>query len=275
MHSKRHHWVYLHGQPSDEQSRVATPADLQMVALCHGSRILIYERILPLKGVRMQESKLQQGHSEMVAAKLVPTVRQQPTPAVYGTRGPMAKQGQVEEAVAKRTLESIMQQEQTVAAVKKQAPKVQTAVVTKMRESARQCEQVAGRATVLELTSREKEGAVAETVQTLTTQPEQTKVEEVRWASPLPAKVEEVRWASPVQQAAAAKLRALARVCEQWAAAVMERNPMSRQGKGIAAGVVPAPAIQQRPAERDAGRRQRSQTATKSPTVAQKVSSEV
>ena len=45
MYSKRHHWVYLHGETpifvSDETSRVATPGDIQKVALC--ARILIYE----------------------------------------------------------------------------------------------------------------------------------------------------------------------------------------------------------------------------------------
>ena len=38
MYSKRHHWAYLQGHTpifvSDATDRVATPADLQMVALC-------------------------------------------------------------------------------------------------------------------------------------------------------------------------------------------------------------------------------------------------
>ena len=46
MYRKRHHWVYLHGQfpiyISDGISRLASPEDLQMVALC--ARILIYEQ---------------------------------------------------------------------------------------------------------------------------------------------------------------------------------------------------------------------------------------
>ena len=45
MYSKRHHWVYLHGESptlvSDETSRVATPDDIRGVARC--ARILIYE----------------------------------------------------------------------------------------------------------------------------------------------------------------------------------------------------------------------------------------
>ncbi len=45
MYSKRHHWVYLHGESptlvSDETSRVATPDDIRGVAQC--ARILIYE----------------------------------------------------------------------------------------------------------------------------------------------------------------------------------------------------------------------------------------
>ena len=49
MYSERHHWAYLHGHTpifvSDDTSRVATPADVQMVALC--ARILIYERTFP------------------------------------------------------------------------------------------------------------------------------------------------------------------------------------------------------------------------------------
>ena len=47
MYSERHHWVYMHGETpilvSDETSRVATPGDIQKVALC--ARILIYEMI--------------------------------------------------------------------------------------------------------------------------------------------------------------------------------------------------------------------------------------
>ena len=46
MYSQRHHWTYVHGSPSihvsDELSRIATPGDLQNVALC--ARILIYEQ---------------------------------------------------------------------------------------------------------------------------------------------------------------------------------------------------------------------------------------
>jgi hypothetical protein len=46
MYSKRHHWTYLHDSlpifVSDNISRAATPADIQMVARC--ARILIYER---------------------------------------------------------------------------------------------------------------------------------------------------------------------------------------------------------------------------------------
>jgi hypothetical protein len=49
MYRKRHHWVYLHGQfpiiISDGVSRLASPEDLQMVALC--ARILIYEQNSP------------------------------------------------------------------------------------------------------------------------------------------------------------------------------------------------------------------------------------
>ena len=47
MYSHQHHWTYVHGSPpmyiSDEISRIATPDDLQNVALC--ARILIYEQI--------------------------------------------------------------------------------------------------------------------------------------------------------------------------------------------------------------------------------------
>ena len=46
MYSKRHHWAYLYGHTptfvSDDVSRVATPSDMHMVALC--ARILIYKR---------------------------------------------------------------------------------------------------------------------------------------------------------------------------------------------------------------------------------------
>jgi hypothetical protein len=49
MYSRKHHWAYLCGTTpifvSDHISRVATPADIQMVARC--ARILIYERIYP------------------------------------------------------------------------------------------------------------------------------------------------------------------------------------------------------------------------------------
>ena len=45
MYSQAHHWTYLHGQSpiyvSDDISRLATPEDLQEVALC--ARILLYE----------------------------------------------------------------------------------------------------------------------------------------------------------------------------------------------------------------------------------------
>lgn len=46
MYSQEHHWTYLHGQSpiyvSDDVSRIATPEDMQEVALC--ARILIYEQ---------------------------------------------------------------------------------------------------------------------------------------------------------------------------------------------------------------------------------------
>ena len=49
MYSARHHWTYLHGPTpiyvSDDTSRIASPQDIQMVALC--ARILIYEQIFP------------------------------------------------------------------------------------------------------------------------------------------------------------------------------------------------------------------------------------
>ncbi len=52
MYSKRHHCTYLHGLfpifVSDNISRAATPADIQMVARC--ARILIYEQPSPISG---------------------------------------------------------------------------------------------------------------------------------------------------------------------------------------------------------------------------------
>ena len=49
MYSRKHHWAYLCGTTpifvSDHISRVATPADIQMITRC--ARILIYERIHP------------------------------------------------------------------------------------------------------------------------------------------------------------------------------------------------------------------------------------
>ena len=50
MYSRRHHWTYLHGQPSvyisDDVSRVATSDDIQAVATC--ARVLVYEQDPPL-----------------------------------------------------------------------------------------------------------------------------------------------------------------------------------------------------------------------------------
>ena len=55
MYNKRHHWTYIHGQPSvyvsDETSRIATPHDVQMVARC--ARILIYEQVALTEGNSM------------------------------------------------------------------------------------------------------------------------------------------------------------------------------------------------------------------------------
>jgi hypothetical protein len=229
---------------------------LQMVALC--ARILLYERILPSRGVRPLQSKPPQELSIKKAANLVPTVQQEPTPVVSMAKVPGATQGQSEEAVAELTVESTMKPDQAVAVVPERTPIGQKAVVTKMRALARQCEHTGAHATGLESASGPEPGAVAETAQALTTQPEQVKAAEALREP-------------PVQQAAAAK----ARVCERRAAAVLAQKPMNRQGNNIAAGVAPTPAIQQRPVDRDAGQRQRNQTATMSPTIAPKASSEV